>query len=206
MKLITYLISFLLLGASFGIIFGLAVAQKQGNNQTLSLLISFVMNIINVILSLAIQYLTIYEKDWTSTSYQTSVGFKIIFCQLINSIVLEIIVALYAKDKNIYQTGGLVDDVFYYGLLNSFIPPLVRWINPYYIYKKCQLNMSRRPIEKLKIESQVEYNLMWENPEFEIGLEYSYPIKTVIYTAFFMPLQPIIVIFALIGLVLTYQS
>lgn len=145
MKIITYLISGLLLGASFGIIFGLAVAQKQGNNQTLSLLISFVMNIINVLLAIAIQYLTVFEKDWTSTSYQTSVGFKIIFCQLINSIVLEIIVALYAKDKNIYQTGGLVDDVFFYGLLNAFIPPLVRFINPYYLYRKCILGMSRRP-------------------------------------------------------------
>lgn len=166
MKMITYLISFLLLGASFGIIFGLAVAQKQGNNVTLSLLISFVVSIINVLLSLAIQYLTVFEKDWTSTSYQSSVGFKIIFCQLINTIVLEIIVALYAKNQKIYQTGGLVDDVFYYGLLNAFFPPLVRFINPYYIYKKCSLSMNRRPINKLKFESQVEYNMLWENPEF----------------------------------------
>lgn len=133
---------------------GLSFAQQQGNNQTLSLLISFVINVINVILSLVIQYLTPFEKDWTSTMYQFSVGFKIIFCQLINSILLEIIVAEYIK-KNIYQEGGLVDDVFFFGLLNAFIPPIVRFIHPYYIYRRCFLNSHRTPLEKLKFESQV---------------------------------------------------
>ena len=37
---------------------GLSYAQKQENNRVLSLLISFVINVIDVILSLVIQYLT----------------------------------------------------------------------------------------------------------------------------------------------------
>ena len=38
----------------------------------------------------------------------------------------------------------------------------------------------------------------------DIGYEYAYIIKTSIFTAFFAPLQPIIVIFAPVGLVLYY--
>lgn len=38
----------------------------------------------------------------------------------------------------------------------------------------------------------------------DLGFEYAYIIKTVVFTAFFMPMQPIIAVFAPIGLILIF--
>lgn len=55
-------------------------------------------------------------------------------------------------------------------------------------------------------EGQAEFNKTYINNEFDLGLEYAYTIKTVIFTAFFMPMQPIITLFAAIALTLIYFS
>ena len=75
------------------------------------------------------------------------------------------ITASYIK-KNIYQEGGLVDDVFYFSLLNAFIQPVTRFINPYYRVMRMFKAYKSRPEQKLKCESQVEYNKHWEGTEF----------------------------------------
>ena len=147
-KFITYLASAVLLAISFGAAIGLSFAQKNGNNVALSLLLSFIINVINILLSVLIQYLTIFELDYTITGYQTSVVLKIVVTQLINSVVFQIIVTRFIK-KNIYEQGGLTDDVFYFALINSLLPPLVRLINPYYIFKRWQLWRARTPRNKL---------------------------------------------------------
>lgn len=53
---------------------------------------------------------------------------------------------------------------------------------------------------------QKEFNQYFGNYEFDIGYEYAYLIKTALFTAFFACMQPIIVLFAPIGLVLYYLA
>ena len=115
-------------------------------------------------------------------------------------------IAAYYIKNNIYQEGGLVDDVFYFALLNGFFPPLVRAINPYFLFVRALRSYYSTSNRKLYCETQFEFNQRWEAVEFEIGLEYVYILKTVIYTAFFISLQPVIVVFAIIGCSLMYQA
>ena len=53
-------------------------------------------------------------------------------------------------------------------------------------------------------EDQSSFNKKYVNNEFDMGAEYAYTIKTVIFTAFFMPIQPIVCLFAPIALALIY--
>jgi hypothetical protein len=54
--------------------------------------------------------------------------------------------------------------------------------------------------------SQDELNTLLAGTDFEIGFEYVYVIKTCVYTAFFVSLQPVISILAIIGLFLMYWA
>lgn len=51
---------------------------------------------------------------------------------------------------------------------------------------------------------QRELNQHYGNYDMDIGYEYAYIIKTSIFTAFFVPLQPIIAVFAPVGLIMYY--
>lgn len=54
--------------------------------------------------------------------------------------------------------------------------------------------------------SQDELNELLGGTEFEIGFEYVYIIKTCVFTSFFVSLQPVISIMAIIGLLLMYWA
>jgi|JI6StandDraft_1071083.scaffolds.fasta_scaffold05347_13 hypothetical protein len=54
--------------------------------------------------------------------------------------------------------------------------------------------------------SQPELNAKLEGLEFEIGFQYVYAVKTCVFTAFFVSLQPAISVLAVIGLFLSYWA
>lgn len=65
-KVITYLVTICLLGASFGAVYGLSIAQiANEGNSIISLLISIVISLINVIIGQVIRKLSIIEMDYT---------------------------------------------------------------------------------------------------------------------------------------------
>jgi hypothetical protein len=94
-RLVTYFLSLLVLGVSFGIILGLKVAQKKitdeallSNNSTsfssfsfrlLSVAIGLVVTLINGILSMVMRMLTEFERPPTQTSLMSSLSLKIMF-------------------------------------------------------------------------------------------------------------------------------
>ncbi len=78
--------------------------------------------------------LTKYERDYTMTNYQTSLAIKSIIAQLANSIFVPIVANYFVKD-NIYGENGLISDVFILGLTNSFVPPAIKLIDPYYFFR-----------------------------------------------------------------------
>lgn len=52
--------------------------------------------------------------------------------QLINSIVLTLVANYYIK-QNIYQKGGLTEDVFYFSVSNALLPPLLKIFDVSYL-------------------------------------------------------------------------
>ena len=109
----------------------------------------------------------------------------------------------YLLKGNIYGENGLAFNVFYISLINSFLPPLVKLINPKFYYGLLRSWWERNPSQMLRTRQQ-EFNFSQEFIEFEVGYEYISVLDIYLFTAFFVSLQPVIVFFALIGLMLFY--
>lgn len=69
---------------------------------------------------------------------------KIIFAQLMNMIIVPCIVAYFIK-KKVYDTGGLIEDVFFMAVTNSFLSPVMRIIDIGYFIKKLLAKYYNRP-------------------------------------------------------------
>ena len=78
--------------------------------------------------------MTVIERPDTTNKYQVSLAVKSIIAQMLNSIAIPVIVNYQLKDGNIYKESGLVDDIFLLSLTSAFVPPLVRLIDPWYIF------------------------------------------------------------------------
>lgn len=64
--------------------------------------------------------------------------------QMINSILIPVIIAYYIKDANIYQTSGLVDNIFMMSITNSLVPPILLFFDPYNLFMKIKRSFKSR--------------------------------------------------------------
>lgn len=64
--------------------------------------------------------------------------------------------------------------------------------------------MSKLDYRLWNFDSQEQFNKIYEANDFDLGYEYAYVIKTSIFTSFFLILQPVIAVFAVIGLLLMF--
>ena len=78
--------------------------------------------------------MTVLEKVYSMNNYQISIAFKSVFVQLINSIAVPIIVSWYLKNGNIFDRSGLCEDIFVLGLASSFVPPIVKLVDPWNLF------------------------------------------------------------------------
>lgn len=134
---------------------------------------------------------------------------KIGLGQLVNSIGVPIIVTLISRSgtsmqrKSWLQSGGLVDDIFFIAAINAIVP-LVFIFDPWEHFLRIKRWWYSKPNNRLNIYGQAKFNEYFGNYVFDIGYEYAYLIKTAVFTAFFVAMQPIIAIFGAVGLVLYY--
>ena len=91
-----------------------------------------------------IRKLSIYEKDYTQTKYQTSLAIKSIFASLINSILIPMIVNYYIKE-DMYGQNGLASDIFMLGLTNSLLPPVLKILDVGYIINRILKYFKSKP-------------------------------------------------------------
>jgi hypothetical protein len=78
------------------------------------------------------------------TNYQTSLAIKSIAAQVLNTIFVPFVAAYFIK-KNVYGPNGLIEDVFILAITNSFVPPLVKIIDPYYYLRLLYANFKLQP-------------------------------------------------------------
>lgn len=116
-RLITFTMTFLLLCVSFGAILGLKALQYTlyGENtigdtglRVISILITLVIAVINILLNYLITVLTMAEKHDTESSYFRSLMTKIVIAGLVNTNLLVIIahVIVYKPRKAIFARGS----------------------------------------------------------------------------------------------------
>jgi len=92
----------------------------------------------------SIRYLSIFERDYTTIKYQTSLAFKSIMASLVNSILIPIIANRFIK-SNIYDKNGLADDIFMLGLTNALVTPILKFIDFNYFLSKFLKHLKLKP-------------------------------------------------------------
>jgi hypothetical protein len=87
----------------------------------------------------------------TRSQIQINFAFKGTLALLINSIVIPILVSYFFKDKNLYGINGLAYDIFYLGIINSFLYPIIRIFDIEYVFFRLVKKFQNSPTRKLHI-------------------------------------------------------
>jgi len=130
--------------------------------------------------------------------------------EILNVIGIPLL-ALYIAKRDLYGQNGLSSDIFFIALFN-ILPPIGRFVDPFYylvslrnwVYEKPGNFVLNTEYRLKNFNGQKQFNKIYEDNDFDLGYEYAYIIKTSIFTSFFMCIQPIIAIFAIVGLLLMY--
>lgn len=93
--------------------------------------------------------------------------------------------------------------MFVLSITNSLVYPIAKSIYPSFILYFFWAKWKLIPRNKLEY-TQFEVNQSFEKNEFEVGYEYIYIVNLFVFTCFFVSLQPIIPLFALVGLFVNY--
>ena len=208
--LLIYLLSIIIIGISYFFISFLNRLQKtikyENSNYNLtvkygiSLAITIVISIINIIFEFCLEYLTKLEKHITMTNYYLSFSIKLTLFTFINSTIIPM-VSNYLNYNRDYDL--LVTNMFIMFLSNSFVSPILWTINFTYLIKKfIQFIIERK---KIHYYTQKELNNLYELPDMKISYKYSYLAKTLLMSFFYIPIFPLGIIISLAGLFFGYH-
>lgn len=202
---ITYIAVLVIIGCSFGIVYGLDEAARTTQG-FISIVISLVIVIFNAIIARVIISLTKYERYHTWTHYLTSVLNKLSFFLIINSGLIPLLNNLDEEDW--FKSGGLADTMFWVFITNAFLTPFFYIIDLHLLYYKLQ----RKRLQKASLQgktitiNQAQANHIYEGVQFDLKSRTSHLIKTLIITLFYAPLVPLGIFIALISFLLDYWA
>jgi len=188
-------------------------------SRELSMIGSGLISLINVILSLIIRVLSEFEKYGTKTGFATAYAKKTAIALLVNTAFISLFANIFLSTEytfsanilsnihklTIYSADGLLQNMFYVFITNTFVTPIFNLLDPEYFYKL----FVRRKFLNLgdnAVTTQKEANTMYEGPVPNMSNKYAQSIKTLLLTAFYAPAMPIAIFFSLFGLLLTYWS
>ncbi len=204
-----YLISLLICGVSFVIVMGLTNLQQKIDRENtsgalsfmylLSLAITVVTCVIDVILEMVFEVFTKWEKHTTWTNYYLSYSVKITIFSFLNNAVLPLISELINKSKG-YNV--LISNMLMKFLVNAFVSPIMWTLSVGYYMKRIQQCLYEKKI--LGNKNQKDLNELFELPPMKVSAKYSYIFKTLLMTFLYIPIFPLGVIISLVGFILAY--
>ena len=217
-KFISFISTLGLIIISLGIIIGLntlqyKVAENHFTGNTfikylLSLLISLVLTVSNIVGEILLQKLSIMEKIEYKTSYYISFSIKLTIYTFIIIGILPL-VANYING-NWGNNDLLVNNMLMIFITNILLPPAFFFFSPglaIKIYKRIKAKLS---LNKVKLENsiftQAELNEIYENPVMNITYKYCYITNIFLVSLFYLSIFPIGIIFGFFGLLFTYIS
>ena len=185
--------------------------------KVLSGIASLMTCLINILLVVVIKKLTEYEKYGTKTGYSTSVARKQSIALLINTAFIGFLVEIILSGLsisnnmvsdlhtlNIYNKGGLIENMFFVLILNNLYVPVLEYFDPEYIYKIIMQKKALAQGPNAVMTQQASHRL-FEGPKPDMPDKYSFHIRTMLLTSFYAPVMPLAIIIAIIGLLLTYM-
>ena len=209
--LFIYFLSFIIIGFCFFVIFEfnrLQIEKNIANNKrnknlikySLSLLITGVISLINIVFEKILGHLTKIEKHISMTDHYLSLSIKLTLFTFINSAIVPLISDSYVSKEGNYEL--LVLNITTYFLTHSLITPLIWTFNFRFLYKKIKICC----IEKSDNHNmtQRELNEIYELPDMAIAYKYSYIFKTLLMSFFYMPIFPLSTFISSVGLFFGY--
>jgi hypothetical protein len=199
-------ISLLLIGIGFAIIFGLQNLQNYVNKKKyirvvyylISLSITIVSSIINIIFQNILDFLTKTEKLKSITTYYLSYSVKLAIFSFLISGIIPLICEVISKTEN-YEI--LISNMIIMFLVNSIVTPLVWTFSPLYYVKKFQIYLIEKN-EKPNLYhnlNQKELNKLYELSDMNISYKYAYIAKTLLMTFLYVSIFPFGVLISLGG-------
>ena len=208
--IIIYIVSILICGISFGIVYVLNDVQesinekKEGDHITflyvLSLAISVVTSAIDVILEIVFQTFTEWEKHTTMTNFYLSYSVKLTIFTFLNSALLPLLVEAFFGDSKGYEI--LISNMLMKFLINAFVSPIMWTLSVSYYLKQIQICLYKKNI--LGSKTQKDLNTLFELPPMNVSAKYSYIFKTLLMSFLYIPIFPLGVIISFLGFLVAY--
>ncbi|CDW71822.1 phage head-tail family partial [Stylonychia lemnae] len=208
---LTYIATILLIGACFGIIYGINKGKDKLNDQQdsipystirfLSILCSFIVVFINICLRGVVRAFSQMERHETYTAYNLSVAFKLTLARFINTSIVPIVVNI--SVNRWFVDGGLISDIFYIMISISFLDPLLYLFDVFYLIRVIKRFFARRAGAN-SVLTQEDANNLWEGPPLDMANRYSNTANLFLTAVFFHPLLPVSIPIALCGCFFSY--
>ena len=206
-----YIISILICGISFLIIYFLNKAQENitSSKETsdhitflyvLSLAISVVTSAIDVILEILFQTFTEWEKQTTMTNFYLSYSVKLTIFTFLNSALLPLLIEKFFNEYQGYEI--LISNMLMKFLINAFVSPIMWTLSVSYYLKKIQICLYEKEI--IGSKTQKDLNALYELPPMNVSAKYSYIFKTLLMTFLYIPIFPLGIIISFLGFAVAY--
>lgn len=180
----------------------------------ISFMLSFTIQVLNIIIGIAVRIFSSYEKHNTWTAYNVSVFHKLVISTTLNTILVLFWVNSYAFEDKMFDFAdgkinwfkeeyGLPTDLYNLLLIDAILTPIMQFFSPIYIAKLCKRRQVR--LGK-KIVTQEEANQIWTNPEMDLAQRSARYIRTLLIVLIFSPLFPIGFFLGLASLIFQYWA
>lgn len=192
--LLNTLISFLIIALSFTIIILLTMAQEKINNLSfgeknyskyaVSLAMTIIISIVNILFELILQILTKKEHHISLTNFNLSFSVKLSICTFVNSAIVPLISnIIVSSNKYEIDSDLLVSNMLTMFAVNSIVSPLMWTFNVGFYLNK--LIIWKLETKKTNQEwTQKKLNELYEYMDIKLAYKYSYLSKTLLMTFF----------------------
>lgn len=126
-----------------------------------------------------------------------SLNHKANIFQICHFVLIPLIFHLFFTTR---YTGivSLSQTVFFLGIQNAFVMPALKLLDLMYLINRVRKWWFSRPIKKLEL-NQFQLNQKFEYIQLIFAIEASFLVRALVFTFFYAALQPIIVVFTIVG-------
>ena len=167
----------------------------------LSSLSSLVIVVINMVLAQVSRRLTIYEQYSTWTNFYIAAASKQAWAMFFNTALVTFII--YTVIGNYWGIGGMIKVITQVFIINAFYGPIYNLVNPFYQLKKFLRNRAKSKGDR-SLLTQKQANLLFQDMVTDFSWLYAAVMKNMFSAAFYAPIVPSALFWALIGNILMY--
>ncbi len=159
---------------------------------------------INGLITALIPIFASLEKHYSHSVQLISTTNKSLVCLVINTSLLPVLARLAIRGQSPFQADGLAQVAFDYALTNALVPNILLLLNPSYFLRRLLFHLPCCLQSKVRSLSQRELNRSLEGPALDPSATYKYALNIATFAAFYLSLQPAVLLFLIAGLLLRY--